>query len=572
MWSYEEIYNQIDMLDGKKAPDIVLQHATYLHGIYKEWKTGNIWIAGDRIIYVGDAMPEQLEGTEIVDATHYKVVPGYIEPHAHPFQIYNPINFAEYAAQGGTTTFISDNLKFFLSTSHEEAFAMLDRMKEMPISFYWWSRFDSQTNLANEHEQFNLETITPWLERSDVWMGGELTGWPRLLAGDKEMFAVLSMARQKGKKIEGHFPGASERTLAKMRLIGADGDHESMKLEDVEARLMQGYGVTLRYSSIREDLPTLLQGIVEKGLHVYDHLMMTTDGSTPSFHRDGVMDKCIQVALDAGIPSIDAYQMVSYNIARYYDKSHLHGLIAVGRYASLNLLSDENNPVPTDVLSKGVWLKRNGERTNHFPAMDWSEIPPLSIEVELTEQDFEMDYPVGIEMINDVITKPYSISSESIAAGEPLGEDENYLILLNRQGKWRLTTFLKGFATSVQGFASSYSNTGDYILIGNSKKDIQTAFEQLKRMGGGMVLVEEGKVIANIPLPIGGALSNERMETIIEQEAALKKAFMERGYSHGDVIYSLLFIQSTHLPYIRITQIGLYDVMNKQILIPTKER
>ena len=95
--------------------------------------------------------------------------------------------------------------------------------------------------------------------------------------------------------------------------------------------------------------------------------MMTTDGSTPSFHIDGVMDKCIRVALDAGVPPIDAYLMASYNVARYYDMTDLHGIIATGRYATFNFLRMNVHPVPTDVLSKGVWLKRDGEATEPFP-------------------------------------------------------------------------------------------------------------------------------------------------------------------------------------------------------------
>ena len=157
-----------------------------------------------------------------------------------------------------------------------------------------------------------------------------------------------------------------------MKLLGADGDHESMTVEEVEARLLHGYAVTLRHSSIRPDLPHLLKGIVDKELDVFDHLMMTTDGSTPSFHIDGVVDKCIRVALEAGVPPIDAYQMASYNVARYYDMTDLHGIIATGRYATLNFLEDEYNPVPTDVLSKGKWLKRDGQSTAPFPAIDWS--------------------------------------------------------------------------------------------------------------------------------------------------------------------------------------------------------
>jgi len=98
------------------------------------------------------------------------------------------------------------------------------------------------------------------------------------------------------------------------------------------------------------------------------------------------------------------------------------------------------------------------------------------------------------------------------------------------------------------------------------------AFREMKRLKGGMVLVENGEVMETIPLSIGGGLSAESMEVLIEQEVALKKALAERGYKHGDAVYTFLFLQSTHLPYIRATQMGLYQVMKNEVIIPAAER
>ena len=140
---------------------------------------------------------------------------------------------------------------------------------------------------------------------------------------------------------------------------------------------------------------------------------MTTDGSTPSFHMDGVMDKCIRVALDAGVTPIDAYLMASYNVARYYDMTDLHGIIATGRFATLNFLKDEYDPVPTDVLSKGVWLKRDGESTNLFPSIDWSKVGTFAPNFNLEQSDLIFNDRIGIEMVNDVITKPYDITVDT---------------------------------------------------------------------------------------------------------------------------------------------------------------
>ncbi|WP_438297760.1 adenine deaminase C-terminal domain-containing protein [Sporosarcina sp. FA15] len=572
MWEPKEIKDQLHMIDGKKAPDLIITNAEYLHSIYKKWVTGIIWIAGDRIVYAGKEMPVMTEGAEIFDATGKKIVPGYIEPHVHPFQLYNPRTFADYASRLGTTTFISDNLILFMSLDNETSFGLLDELNKLPFSFYWWARFDSQTILQKEAELFNLASIKEWIERPEVLVGGELTGWPRLMTGEPNMVASVNAAKIGGKKIEGHFPGASERTLARMRLLGTDGDHEAMTIEEVEARLLHGYGVTLRYSSIRPDLPHLLKDIVAKELNVFDHLMMTTDGSTPSFHLDGVMDKCIRAALEAGVPPIDAYQMASYNVARYYDMTDLHGFIATGRFATLNILEDEYNPVPTDVLSKGKWLKRENESTEPFPTIDWSFVEAFAPNFELDESDFIFDNPVGIEMLNDVITKPYNVTIDTKVDKLAEDHDESFLMLLDRNGKWHVNTIIKGFATEIQGFASSYSNTGDIILIGKDKKEMHNAFKEIKRIGGGMVLSENGGIVATLPLAIGGGLSAEPVQKLIEQEIELKKALADRGYTKGDAVYTLLFLQSTHLPYIRITQMGLYDVMKKEMIVPVTGR
>ncbi|PID14253.1 adenosine deaminase [Sporosarcina sp. P34] len=571
MWSAKEIQSQLAIINGQKSPDIVIENATYLHSIFKKWMQGNIWIQGDRIVYVGELMPALLEGTERVDASDKKIVPGYIEPHVHPFQLYNPETFADYASRRGTTTFISDNLILFSMLDQQTTNTFIDQLNKLPFAFYWWARVDSQTVLQNEKELFNPVDIVKWMERPDVLMTGELTGWPKLLQGDQNMMQSLVESKRLGKKIEGHFPGASERTLARMKLLGADGDHEAMTVDEVERRLQQGYAATLRYSSIRPDLPDLLKGIVEKEWDVFDHLMMTTDGSPPSFYREGVMDQCIQVALDAGVSPIDAYQMASYNVARYYDITDLHSVIATGRFATLNFLENEHNPVPTDVLSKGKWVLRDRTSSDAFKAVDWKALPTYELPYELTDKDFTFPSSIGIQMVNDVITKVYEsdldLTSPTIATG-----DECYLILLDKNGKWRVNTMLKGFGNKLQGFASSYSNTGDVLLIGQDWQEMKRAFNEIKNIGGGMALAENGKIIKTLPLVVAGGLSVQPMEVIIEEELAMRKALGERGYAHGDAIYTLLFLQSIHLPYIRITPVGVLQVMKNELLIPHVER
>ncbi|RDZ08032.1 adenosine deaminase [Priestia megaterium] len=572
-WKSKHIRQQLLVLNGQKAPTIVLKDATYLNARMKQWKKAHIWVYQDRIVYVGSEMPKHTDAsTEIIDCSEKYVVPGYIEPHVHPFQLYNPQTFSQYAAKHGTTTLFNDNLILALQLEQKTAFSLIEEMKTLPQSLYWWCRFDSQTEIDEEADIFSHTNITSWLQNEAVLQGGELTSWPKLLDGDDLMLHWVQETKRMRKHIEGHFPGASAFTLAKMKLLGADSDHESMTGEDVVARLTQGYDVALRHSSIRPDLPKLLQELKELGVDYFDHITMNTDGSPPSFYQNGVSDMLITLAISEGVPVLDAYNMVSVNIARYYNMEHLHGHVATGCVANINILEDPMRPTPVSVLAKGKWMKKEGKEqalaSVEFP---WEKFgfSSLKLDFDLTMDDFQFSMPVGVKMKNAVIMEPYSIHLN--VSGDVLASDhdESFLVLVDREGKWRINTLLKGFATNVSGLASSFSNTGDFILIGKSKKDMMCAFKRMKEIGGGIVITEDEKVVYELDLPLKGVMSNLPMEELSKREVELKKVLGERGYKHDDPVYSLLFFSSTHLPYIRITPVGIYDVMNKKVLFPS---
>jgi len=570
-WRVHQLREQTSILDGKKSPTKLLTNATYLNQYFRKWMKANIWIYEDRIVYVGDRLPDHIEKCEVVDCSDYYLVPGYIEPHAHPFQLYNPHSFAEYASQFGTTTLINDNLFLALQQSKTKAFSFLRDMRDIPVMMYWWCRFDSQTEMNEEEQIFSYTNIKDWLEHDAVLQAGELTGWPRVLGGDDLMLQWMQEAKRVRKQIEGHLPGASEKTLAKMMLLGVDCDHEAMTGEDVYKRLSQGYTVSLRYSSIRPDLPTLLEEMKQLGINCYDHCIFTTDGSTPSFYEQGVIDTMIRIAIEKGVPLVDAYNMGTINAARYYRLDGLLGNIATGRLANINFLREKENPTPVSVVAKGKWVKRDGDLSDDFGSFNWRkhDFGPLHLSWELSMHDLQFSMPVGMHMENAVIMRPYSIAIDTSRDDLSADHDESFLMLIDRDGKWRVNTILKGFATHVQGLVSSYSNTGDIILIGKNKRDMFTAFQRMREIGGGIVLAENGEVIHEIPLPLLGMMSLKKVEELIEEEKKLKMLLMERGYRFTDPVYSLLFLLSTHLPYIRITPRGIYDVMHKTVLFPS---
>ncbi|EEL70232.1 adenine deaminase [Bacillus mycoides] len=534
----------------------------------REWVQANIWIYDDRIIYVGEKLPEQLHECEVIDCDGKYVVPSYIEPHAHPYQLYNPETLANYAMQFGTTTFINDNLTLFFTLQREEAFRLLDEFEKIPASMYWWCRFDGQTELQNGESLFNSEEIMEWLKHEDVLQGGELTAWPKLLNGDDEMLNWVQETKRLQKKVEGHFPGASESTLAKLKLLGTDCDHEAMTGQEALTRLMQGYTVTLRNSSIRPDLEVLLKELLELGVKQFDRFMFTTDGSHPSFYENGMTNRMIEIAIKQGIPVIDAYNMASYNIARYYNMEHLHGAIATGRIANINILESKESPTPISVIAKGKWMKRDGVNKNESLLIDWSKfkVTPLLLDWSLKKEDMIFSETTGIKLLNDVISKSYVTEIDLNDEELSIEHDECFLMMIARDGTWRVNTVVKGFANKLGGLVSSYSGTGDIILIGKSKEDILTAFHRVKELGGGMVIAEKNEVLHEIALPLLGIMSNLKMSELIQEEKQMVKLLQERGYAYDDPAFTILFFSATHLPFIRVTPIGLYDVKSSKVL------
>ncbi|WP_394219504.1 adenine deaminase C-terminal domain-containing protein [Halobacillus trueperi] len=571
-WRNRQLREHAAIIDGKTAPTKLIKNTTYLNVYLKKWMHGHIWLYDDRIIYTGQELPSHTEGTEIIDGTDSYIVPGYIEPHAHPFQLYNPQSFAEYAAETGTTTLVNDNLMWLFLTEKEKAFSLLEEFMDLPATMYWWARFDPQSVLRDEDRHTFDSQIPDWIAHDAVIQGGELTAWPDVLhRGDEQILHFMQETKRSRKPLEAHLPGASEQTLVKMRLLGMDSEHESMSADDVLKRLEIGYQTGLRYSSIRPDLPDILQGLVEKGHTHFDHMMYTTDGSTPGFYREGLINPCIQIALDAGVPDIDAYMMATYQSACHFGIENRVGSLNAGRVAHLNFLSDPKDPMPHSVIAKGEWTKRDGKILRKKTPIQWEKngVKPLDLDWEVTDADMQFSMPIGLEMVNDVIMKPYAMDTD--ASTDRLGEDnkESYLMLMDREGEWMVNTMLKGFTQTLGGLVSSYSNTGDIILTGKSRKDMKKAFQRMKEIGGGIVLVNEGEVLFELPLSLGGVMADLPMKELMGEEAKLKECLLEHGFTFNDPVYTLLFLSSMHLPFIRITPLGIMDVKKKEVLFPS---
>ncbi|MCF6094481.1 amidohydrolase family protein [Microaerobacter geothermalis] len=574
----EERRNLIDTAWFKKAATKVIMGGTVLNVYSREWEEVTIALSGNRIAYIGKKTPLTDEHTEFIDASGKYLVPGYIEPHAHPFQWYNPFTLAQFALEHGTATMLYDNMSFFIHWPIEKMLQFMDLTSSLPVHIFWWARFDPQTQISNYNTRFNHERMKKMINHPAVIQGGELTGWRQYFNEEIGDLSWIEWIQSLGKRLEGHTPGASVETLNVASAAGVTADHEAINGEELERRIRLGLYTTLRYSSIRPDLPRLVEEWISMGHPWSERMMMTTDGSTPPFLREGFVDEMVRVAIQHGMDPVEAYRMVTINPAVYYRLDEHVGGIAPGRLADINFLADPLDPTPAMVMVEGMILARDGKVITPFAQPEWEEWGVL-----LKKPDWEAkpewfhviseeeEIPV-IQLVNAVITakKIVAFPKKEGRIDIPPGGAYQYAALIDREGEWVTTGVIGGFAKGLEALATTYSGSSDIIAIGDHPKSMAEAVNQVMAMGGGLVVIENGTPLFQLHLPLAGFMSCMDLSELITSSQNFVKIMVDKGYLFQDPIYSLLFLSSTHLPSIRLTPKGIY-AMKEGIIWPSRK-
>lgn len=579
--SKEEIISLIAVSRREKAASVWIKDGRLANLFTGELEPVHIAIDGKRIAYVGKKEPKADDHTEIIDAKEYILMPGYIEPHAHPFQFYHPYTLADFALMHGTTTYIADNMTFFNRLDLEQWIELMDDLSKHPVKILWWSRLESQSDQEELLKRYSLANIERLIGHPAVIQGGELSNWMDLLNGDDDLAGKMAAVKQAWKRIEGHAPGASEETLNALVAAGVTSDHEAISGEEVLRRLRLGLYAPLRHSSIRPDLPLLLEEIKELK-YGWERLMFTTDGSTPPFLEKGFTDALIAIALEHGMDPILAYRMATLNVAAYYRLDEHIGSIAPGRFADILFLASLNHPTPSQVMIEGEMIfaaSAEQENDQSSATIDWNKYDlmykPVLPEMPVSAEDLCIPWEDGkpfpvLHLINDVITVQ---ADRMLPVKEGhLDVDQEGLLhiaLIDRNGRWISRGLLSGFADQLSALAATYTVSMDYLIIGRNYADMMKAFAYVHQRGG-IAIVEEGNVVAHLDLPIGGGLSPLPMRDLIEECSSFQAVLKQKGYPFDDPFYCLLFLTSTHLPKLRITEKGIISIKEQKIILPSE--
>ena len=560
--------------------DVSLVGGKVLNVYSGELLQSNVCIKGERFYYIGPSSNMVKNSRKIIDVTGKYLVPGYIDPHFHPWFIYNPISFGEQTCRTGITTLFCDNLLFYMLMGPELFETFMNALSKMPIKYYWFCRIVPQTPMEDEEELFSIDNLKRILRSPWAKSVGEITRWPEVIKGNRKIKKLIRFAKEElNIRVDGHTAGARYDQLAALSRCGIESCHEATNAQEAMDRLRLGMYVILRESSLRQDLRELLRIVTENRV-LSDRLMLTTDSSSPAFYdKEGFTEHILKIAIDMGIDPVMVYRMVTINPAVYFGMDHEVGGIAPGRLADLVVLSDLRDPTPDMVISKGQIIAENGELKGTFPPLEWDQFFPQGcfarrqwrvdpVVLGIRSKKKSLRFPI-ILLSSPVITRlewaELDVRNGTVVL--PEGSQYCFVSLVNKEGKWSTNGILKGFGR-VEGFASSFNTAAQILAIGQSAEAMAAAVNRVLEMGGGIVAFEGGELVYEMPLPLGGVMSEQPITYLAKKERELKAFLNERGYPFHDPLYTLVFLPNDFLPEVRINYQGIVNIKTNEVLYP----
>jgi len=307
----------------------------------------------------------------------------------------------------------------------------------------------------------------------------------------------------------------------------------------------------------------------------------------PAILKGGYMDGLVTAAIEQGVPPCTAIQMATVNPATYLGLDTRLGGIAPGRIADILLVDQLDNVTPRVVVANGEIVAREGETIVDIPSVPaealriaWlphRQLPPTfdesNFEVASTVSDGALTLPV-VTIVDKTITRRQDLTLSVKEGHLQLPPDQDVLkaAVLNTELPGFMTAFVSGFGAKVGGLASSLAHEPHRpLVIGCQESDMVLALRRVQESRGGIVLAHDGAVLAEIPLPIGGLMSDAPLEDLADQIGSMNRALRRMGCSLQNPIFTLGFLTFSTLPWVRLTPRGLWDVKEGKIIWPASE-
>ena len=553
---------------GETPADLVLRNASLVNVISGEIYQSDIVVHDRHVVALGS----EYLGAQELDLAGKYVCPGLIDAHVHiESSLASPPEFARAVLPHGVTTVITDPHEIANVLGLEGMRYMLERAKYAPLSMYVMA---SSCVPATD-----METSGARLEANDLgqllghpWVLGlaELMNYPGVALGDEGMLDKIELFSQL--TLDGHAPDMSGRMLNAYVAAGVQSEHECTTVAEALEKLRLGLSIFIREGTTTRNLLPLLPMIKPENQAA---ICFCSDDRIPADLLDeGSIDYMIRLAIAQGIDPVTAIRMGSYNSAKHFGLKK-YGAVAPGKYADLVVVSDLQDFRPEMVFRGGILVAQNGAMTLPRPAPRQIKLR-ASLNIASAELDFsirakgEMIHVIGT--VRDQVVTEKRLERAKIVAGLAVSDVERdilkFAMVERHQASGNIgKAFIHGFGLKRGAIAGTVAHDHHNLaVIGVDDESMTAAVRAIAAMGGGLAAVDGDQVLAALPLPVAGLLSESPIETVREQYDSLIAAARGLGSQLSDPFMVMSFMGLEVIPKLKLTDRGLVDVEQFKII------
>ncbi len=569
----ELLTKRIHIASGMEPADTVIKNCRIVNVFTREIIEGDIALSDGVIAGIG-----QYTGREEIDAHGAYALPGLIDSHIHIESSHvTPEEFSRLLVPHGTTTVIADpheivnvcgltGLSYMLNAAEKAA---LDIKFMLPscVPCTEWEHAGAAVTAADMAEPL----------RDDRILGlGEFMNAPGVIRAVPAVLDKLAAAKAAGKPVDGHAPSLLDRNLTAYASTGIRTDHEAGSVEEVQQRLRLGLYVMLRYGSACTELEELAACVTPENARRF--LLCSDDCHPATIMARGSTDASLRVCVERGIDPITAVQMATLNAAECY---HLddRGAIAPGRRGDIVLVDDLQ-----EFRVRRVWIggKPVAQDGAYLPETARHDISSVMSSVHV--KDFSAER-LRLRLTSDHVTvmdlHPGTVLSHRSDAYIRRAPDGDFLfdpaadivkmaVIERHHATGNLAMALvRGYGLDRGAIALTVAHDSHNIIAaGASNDEMAFAVDRLIDMGGGITVVRDGAVLEELPLPVAGLMSDQPVEWVRDRlDAIHRAAFEELHVSRAvDPITTLCFMALPVIPELKLTDMGLFDVIHSRFV------
>ena len=541
----------------------------------------DVLIEDQKIIGTGDY--STFKADEVIDCTGKYVCPGFIDGHIHiESTMLLPAQFARTTLPHGTTTIIADPHEIANVMGIKGINYMLHASEGMPFNFFFMIPSCVPSTPSEEaYAPLDAKSIKHLYHNPRVLGLAEMMNFPGVINKDEGVLEKVNDALSLDRLVDGHAPMLSGNDLDKYLSSSISSDHECSNADEAIEKLEKGQWIMIREGTAARNLAALLPLFEEP---YYTRCLLVTDDRHPAdLMKDGHIDNIIRKAIKAGKKPERVIRMATVQAADRFNLKKT-GAIAPGYFADVLILDNLEEVHVTDVFVKGKRAVQNGK----VLPFDEPEMPASlsgmalnSVKVKrLTLSDFAIEVPdyisdrahvlcsvIGVqkgELITDSIASEIDFTKNG---GIDVERDILKVAVIERHHRTghKGLGFIKGIQLKAGAIASTVSHDShNIIVIGTNDRDMLYAAERIKKIGGGCVFIVDGKVVAEQALSVAGLMSPLSAEVVAEQNAKVRSSVHEYGVpAEIEPFMNMAFISLPVIPYLKITTLGLIDVMTQ---------